>query len=177
MSLVRVSDPSEMHRGESSLSQASEERSYWIQVFTPKTWDHFVNVGANVTGFRPTRWKYIQSSMRPGDYILCYLSGVKKWIGALEIKSDPYLDVTPIWEEDLFPCRADVKLLVQLSLDDGVLIQDLKDQLSIFRAKNWSLYLISSPSKWKTSDGEAVLKAILDAQRRRGPADVHSATK
>lgn len=110
--------------------------------------------------------------MRPGDYILCYLSGVKKWIGALETKSEPYLDMTPIWDEDIFPCRADVKLLVRLSVDDGVLIQDLKDQLSIFRAKNWSLYLISSPSKWKASDGEAVFKAILDAQRRRGPADV-----
>ena len=77
----------------------------------------------------------------------------------------PYLDTQRIWEEELFPCRADVKLLVALNMGRAIPIQDLRDKLSIFRTKNWGLYLISSPSKWNTSDGEAVVKAIVEAKR------------
>lgn len=146
------------------MTETNRERNYWVQVFTPKTWQRFLDFGARVTGFRDTRWKHIQK-LRPGDYVLCYLSGLSKWIGVLEVESDPYLDTTPVWEDDLFPCRADVRLLIALSLEDAIPIQDLRNQLSIFKVKNWSLYLISSPSKWNQSDGDAVMRAIIEAQR------------
>lgn len=147
------------------LKVITEERRYWVQVFTPETWQRFLDVGAKVTGFRDTRWNHIQN-LKPGDYLLCYLSRISKWVGILEVESEPYLDTTRIWDEELFPCRADVKLLTALSLDRAIPIQQMKGQLSIFQAKNWSLYLISSPSRWSVSDGKAVMKAILETKNK-----------
>ena len=36
--------------------------------------------------------------MRPGDYLLCYMTGISRWIGILEVTSQPYKDDTPIWK-------------------------------------------------------------------------------
>lgn len=148
------------------MAKATSERSYWVQVFTPNTWQRFLDSGGKVTGFRDLRWKHIQK-LRPGDYLLCYLSGISKWVGILEVASEPYLDTVRIWDEDLFPCRVDVELRLKLSIETAVPIRTLKDRLSIFRAKNWSLYLISSPAKWQVHDGEAVVTAITEANRDR----------
>lgn len=142
------------------------EPSYWVQVFSVATWQRFLDVGSGVTGFRDRRWKHIQT-MQKGDFVLCYLSGLSKWVGVLEILATPYLDLTPIWDEELFPCRAEVKLVSALPVDHAVPIRDLREQLSIFKVKNWSLYLVISPSKWKTTDGEAVVAAINEAQKMK----------
>jgi hypothetical protein len=143
---------------------AEKHGTYWVQVFTPNTWQQFVSAGSNVTGFRETRWNHIQT-IKPGDRILCDLSGISKWIGILEVLSDPYLDTIRIWEEDLFPCRVAVQSIVCLPLECAVPIRELK-KLSIFRIKNWSLYLIASPSKWNVEDGEIVAQVLQEAYRR-----------
>ena len=39
-----------------------------------------------------------------GDILLCYLTGVKRWVGALEI-TGPSSDTTPIRKIDEFPYR------------------------------------------------------------------------
>ena len=147
--------------------ELSDKHDYWVQVFTPATWQRFLDNGAGVTGFRDLRWSHIQK-IRAGDYLLCYLSRVSKWVGILEVISVPYLDTKRIWDEELFPCRVDVRVLATLSLEAAVPIKSLQDQLSIFRAKNWSLYLIASPSRWHKEDGAAVAKAIYTAGLRSG---------
>jgi hypothetical protein len=43
-------------------------------------WNEFVAAGANVTGFRERRWKTVQK-IKPGDILLCYLTGIGRWIG------------------------------------------------------------------------------------------------
>src|SRR3954469_11531109 len=60
------------------------EPTYWLDLFTYRTWGEFLAAGANVSGFRENRWKAVQS-MKPGDVLLCYLTGVSRWIGLLEI--------------------------------------------------------------------------------------------
>src|SRR5664279_359898 len=131
---------------------------YWSQVYTPKSWHRFLENGGGVTGFRDIRWKHIQT-IKPGDLILCYLSGLSQFVAVLRVLSEPYLDLTRIWDEGLFPCRVDVDIVVSVSDSQAVPIRDLSD-LSIFRIKNWSLYLVSSPSKWKSEDGRIVLNAL-----------------
>jgi hypothetical protein len=138
------------------------DRKYWVQVFTPKTWQEFLAAGGKVTGFRHIRWGVIQQ-LKPKDYLLCYLSGISSWIGILEVQSSPYLDTQPIWSDDLYPARADVKVVVALEQNMAVPIKQLRDHLSIFKAKHWSLYLISSPSKWSAGDADVVIQAIYNA--------------
>jgi predicted RNA-binding protein with PUA-like domain len=69
-------------------------RNYWLDLFSFTTWQEFLDAGANVPGFRENRWKVIQQ-MKIGDYLLCYLTGVSRWIGVLEVVSEPYQDNSP----------------------------------------------------------------------------------
>jgi hypothetical protein len=150
------------------MTADSTDRAYWVQVFTPKTWQEFCAAGAKVTGFRSARWWRIQQ-LKPRDLLLCYLSGVGKFIGILEVESEAYVDESPIWKGEAFPCRTDVKMVVALDSDTAVPIRDLRDRLSIFRTTHWGLYLISSPTKWSVSDAEAVMEAIYSARTDARP--------
>lgn len=143
-------------------------RNYWLDLFTWATWQEFHKAGANVSGFRESRWNTVRQ-MKPGDYLLCYMTGISRWVGILEVVSEPFKDNTPIWKEDDFPCRVRVKLLFGLTPETAVPIFELKDQLSIFENASspiaWTGSVRSSPAKWKVSDGEIVVRAIQDAKR------------
>ena len=78
--------------------------TYWLDLFTGKTWKEFLNAGATVSGFRESRWA-TEKKKKSGDYLLCYLTGVSRFIGVLEVTSEPYQDRAPIWQDDVFPCR------------------------------------------------------------------------
>jgi hypothetical protein len=83
------------------MTQASDRR-YWLDLFTGTTWSEFLRAGASVSGFRASRWTTVQQ-LRSGDYLLCYLTGLSRWIGVLEVAGQPYLDHdTRIWNLDQF---------------------------------------------------------------------------
>jgi predicted RNA-binding protein len=86
-----------------SGGMAMTTRNYWLDLFTGTTWQEFLDAGGNVSGFRDSRWTTVQR-IKTGDYFLCYLTGVSRFIGILEVTSEPYKDETPIWGYDLFPC-------------------------------------------------------------------------
>jgi len=136
-------------------------------LFTGKTWQEFLDAGGTVSGFRESRWSILKK-IKPGDYFLCYLTGVSRLIGILEVISEVYKDDTPIWSDAVFPCRLKVKILVALQPETAVPIKSLRDELSIFEnMKNpyaWTGYLRGSPTKWNTSDGEIILKALNEAK-------------
>ena len=62
--------------------------TYWLDLFTGKTWKEFLNAGATVSGFRESRWATVKR-IKSGDYLLCYLTGVSRFIGVLEVTSEP----------------------------------------------------------------------------------------
>lgn len=142
-------------------------RNYWLDLFTGATWQEFLDAGADVTGFRESRWRTVQQ-MRIGDYLICYLTGISRWIGVLEVVSEAFQDDTQIWKDELFPCRVRVKLLVGLTPETAVPIFELRDQLSIFKNISspiaWTGHLRGSPTKWKVPDGEVVVKAVQEAK-------------
>ena len=137
-----------------------QSHSYWVQVFSVETWNEFIHAGASTTGFRLSRWGYLQK-VKPGDYLLCYLSRVSCWVGVLEAQSDAYLDnTTRIWRGEVYPCRLDVRLLRSLPVERAVPIRELADRLSIFKRPRWNFHLIGSPTRWKEEDAKAVIEAI-----------------
>jgi hypothetical protein len=69
--------------------------AYWLDLFTGKTWDEFLAAGGMVSGFRETRCKTV-FRMRPGDYLLCYMTGISRWIGVLEITGEAFKSTEPI---------------------------------------------------------------------------------
>jgi predicted RNA-binding protein len=147
------------------------ERSYWLDLFTPQTWKEFQDAGSSVSGFRESRWSTVQK-LQKGDYLLCYLTGISRWVGILEVKSKPFRDNAPIWKDENFPCRVRVKVIAELGFDTAVPVKELKDELSAFKiakaesySQAWTGKFRGSPTKWSQADGEAVLNAVLAAQK------------
>jgi hypothetical protein len=142
-------------------------RTYWLDLFTATTWNEFLQAGGGTAGFRESSWSTVQK-IRPGDYLLCYLVVVQRFVGVLEVVSEPFQDDTRIWQDDTFPCRLRVKALITLQPETGVPIQTLRGSLSIFTKhadpRSWGIYVRRSPTKWSVTDGEAVLDALRQAE-------------
>ena len=139
--------------------------SYWLGLFTGTTWDEFKEAGSSVSGFRESRWATVQK-IKPGDYLLCYLTGVSRFIGVLEVVSKTYKSDTVIWKDELFPCRIDVKPIVSLTPDTALPVLDMLDSLSFYQnahSKIWTGPFRCSPSKWNANDGKIVYDALLSA--------------
>jgi len=121
-----------------------------------------------VSGYRESRWKTVQK-LKPGDYLLCYLTGVSRFLSILEVASAPYKDSTPIWKDEDFPSRVKVKILVELTPETAVPVSELRDRLSFFRNMKspiaWTGHFRGSPTKWSAADGEAVVSALLEAKK------------
>jgi hypothetical protein len=140
--------------------------NYWLNLFTGKTWSEFQAAGAKATGFRDRVWNR-SKGIKPGDIFLCYLVGVKRWVGLLEITSERFRDETKIYEEEVFPVRFTVNSLVILSPEHGVPMESMAGKLTFFppnaTARQWSGRVRGSPSKYKPEDGEAIAAAIREA--------------
>ena len=141
-------------------------REYWLNLFSGKTWEEFLKNGANVSGFRESKRKIVEK-VRPGDYLICYVIGISRLIGVLEVKSTYYYDETPLWEDEVFPCRLKVELIYSLKPKAAVPVHDLRDKLSMFKGlkspKVWSGFFRGSPTKFKQSDAEIIMEAIKNA--------------
>ena len=148
------------------------ERNYWLDLFTPQTWSEFLEAGSSISGFRESRWNAVQK-IEEGDYLLCYLTGVSRWVGILEVTSKKgFKDNTPIWKDEEFPCRVKVKIVTKLEPETAVPVKDMKDVLSAFKSAKsdgysqaWTGRFRGSPVKWSQSDGEAVVAAVLSAEK------------
>ncbi|MBA2724994.1 MAG: hypothetical protein H0U53_03295 [Actinobacteria bacterium] len=141
--------------------------TYWLDLFTWKTWDQFLKSGANISGFTEYRRKTVERFVT-GDILLCYLTGISRFIGILEVISGVITDGTPIWGEGQFPVRVKVRPVVTLTPETAVPVLDLQDTLSIFKdLKNpnyWSGAFRGSPAKWRRRDGELVVEAVRNAE-------------
>ncbi len=58
--------------------------SYYLDLFSPETYEAFLRSPRDVSGFRERQ--YIQATkIKPGDKLICYLTKLSRWIGALEV--------------------------------------------------------------------------------------------
>jgi len=144
------------------------ERSYWLDLFTGKTWVEFLAAGGKVSGFRKSRWSVVQK-MKPGDWLLCYVTGVSRWIGILEVVGDPYQDSTPIWVDEEFPCRFPVKVVLALPPEAAVPVKLLGPKLSYFKdapaSMSWTGHFRGSPAREKPMDAQVIIEALFEAQQ------------
>ena len=134
-------------------------RKYWLDLFTGTTWEEFLEHGAKISGFRASR-KRLAERITPGDYLLCYLTGISRFVGILEVKSKCYTDTTPVWLDEIFPIRFDVELVEKLDAKTAVPVLSLKDELQLFKglkSRNaWTGFFRGSPAEFCASDGEAI---------------------
>ena len=141
---------------------------YWLNLFTGTTWNEFLKNGANISGFREKRRKTVQS-IQPGDILLCYVTGIKRWVGALEVIG-PSKDTRKIWGLDDFPERLSVRPLLILDPEFSVEMDSLKGKVYFFQNDKDQQYfkgfLRGSPTKFKKrEDGNLILALLTEAQK------------
>lgn len=148
-------------------------RKYWLDLFTGTTWEEFLEHGAKISGFRESRKKTAQR-ISPGDYLLCYLTGISRFVGILEVKSKCYFDATQIWKDEQFPIRFDVELVEKLDAKTAIPVLSLKDELELFKglkSRNaWTGFFRGSPAEFSSNDGEIIFNAIKKAVKN--PAEL-----
>jgi hypothetical protein len=142
-------------------------RSYWLDLFTVETWKEFLDHGGDVSGFTEKRWPTVQK-IKPGDYLLCYLTRVSRWVGLLEAEGEPFLGEDPIWASGVYPSRVGVRVLLSLTPEQGIPVLELRDELTVFQNLTnpnfWQGPFRGSPGRWKVADGEVIIRALQDAK-------------
>lgn len=134
--------------------------NYWFDLFTKNTWKEFIDAGAKVSGFREKQWRTVQR-VKVGDYLLCYVVGIKRFVGILRVASEAFKDTAPIWKEDIFPTRVKVEAVATLTIETAIPALEMKDQVSILASPHWGVFFQRSPTRVKkATDGEAIVQAI-----------------
>lgn len=110
------------------------------------------------------------AQVKRGDVFLCYLTGVMRWVGALEVIGLSS-DKRPIWKDADFPVRFDVKPLVALDPEHGVPMSELKGKVLFYETEEdspgYKAFLRCSPNLFKrASDGELILDVLRKAEKR-----------
>lgn len=126
--------------------------SYFLNLFSPSTWQSFREHESVVTGFSP-RQRTSAKRIKQGDILLCYLVGLSRWSGALLVKSGPYDDDTPIFGD---PDPFTVRFIVEpLHLFDD------EHALPIFLDELWSNLTLTRETEKGTSGWAAGLRGSL----------------
>jgi len=106
--------------------------------------------------------------IQPGDILLCYLTGVMRWVGALEVQGRS-VDQRPIWKDDNFPVRFDVRPIVLLEPEHGVPMSELKGKVFFYQtekdAPGFKAFLRKSPNLFRrAADGDLILQLLRQAE-------------
>ncbi|HXX17946.1 MAG TPA: hypothetical protein VEJ46_00950 [Candidatus Acidoferrum sp.] len=146
----------------------TQEMNYWLDLFTGTTWREFKEAGSNVSGFRAKQVKSAKK-MKSGDVFLCYLTGVMRWVGALEIIG-PSTDRRQIWKEQDFPVRFNVKPMVLLEPEHGVPMEQLESRVKFYRGPEdrgkFRGFVRASLRQFEDpKDGELILSMLREAEK------------
>ena len=99
--------------------------AYFIDLFSPETYEAFARSGRNISGFR-LRHKGMADRIKSGDVFVCYLTRLSRWFGLLEVIEGPFIDDKPIFvsENDPFVVRFRVRPLLWLDIEKAIPIHD-----------------------------------------------------
>lgn len=109
--------------------------TYWLDLFTPKTWSAFRENGGTISGFREGQRRSAQR-VKQGDKFLCYIVGLSRWCGALTVTSELFESSEPYFDDpDPFTYRFHVSPDIELDFETAIPIfePELWDKLSLTR--------------------------------------------
>jgi len=148
--------------------------AFSIDLFSPETYKAFGRSSRDISGFR-LQHKRTADRVRVGDRFVCYLTGLSRWFGLLEIIEGPFIDSTPIFllENDPFVVRFRVRELVWLDPERALPIHERRiwSGLSFTRelAIAWTGKVRGSLGRLDDEDGTFLERESL-TQSDGGPA-------
>ena len=143
------------------------QMAYYLNLFSPETYEAFSKSDRTVTGFRPNQKN--ARKVKKGDRFICYMTKVSRWVGVLEVESDAFEDSTPIFYEsdDPFVLRFKVKPIYWLRHDRTVPITepDVWNALSFTKnvaqgSPGWATVLRGSLVQFHEHDARFLEKLI-----------------
>lgn len=99
--------------------------AYYIDLFSPETYQAFALSSRDTSGFRP-RQAGVAGRIKAGDIFVCYLTRLSRWFGLLEVVDGPFRDDRPIFatENDPYTVRFHVRPKVWLDMEHGIPIHN-----------------------------------------------------
>jgi predicted RNA-binding protein len=149
--------------------------SYYIALFSPKTYEAFGKSSRDICGFPPTR-ELAAIKVHPGDKLICYMTKLSRWVGIMEVISSSFKDNTPIFlsENDPFTLRFKVKPLIWLEKEKSIPIHEdeIWNNLSFTKGQDKKSALWTGPIRYglnliDNQDG-VFLEAMLNRQLKDG---------
>jgi hypothetical protein len=149
--------------------------AYFLDLFSPETYQAFVRSGRSVSGFR-RRQARAAACVKPGDKLICYLTKLSRWFGILEVQSGPYEDTSPVFypQDDPFVIRFNVRSVLWLGVERAIpIVEDrIWNTLSFTRehtkgTSTWTGKVRSSLATLSDEDG-SFLEHILAEQQNNG---------
>jgi hypothetical protein len=99
--------------------------AYFIDLFSPETYEAFTRSSRDTSGFR-LRHKKAAERISPDDILVCYLTKVSRWFGLLQVIEGPFIDDKPIFvsQDDPFVVRFRVRQIAWLDVNKAIPIHD-----------------------------------------------------
>jgi predicted RNA-binding protein len=121
--------------------------TYWIVVGSPENFQIAISRGFDLFGFKSTRRRET-GEMRPGDKLVFYLTGIKKFGGIATVKSDAFEDHKKIFKSEKkpgedYPFRVTTKADIVLDEDRWLYVPDYVPLLEFTKkgaTKSWALF-------------------------------------
>lgn len=138
---------------------------YWLDLFTPQTWEEARKNEFKLTGFREGRWSIVQK-MKPGDLLICYLTKISRFCGILKVTSEPYKSLEKskqVWKGDAFPCVMEVKPILTLDFLHSVPTSEVISKLTI--AEKWGGIVRGSPNRFSKQDGDLISNILKKSHK------------
>lgn len=142
----------------------------YIVVGGPENFAKTRDLGFTIHGLKSTRRK-MAAGIRPGDRLIFYLTGVKRFAGSALVTSEMFEDHTPIWSnpkkpgED-YPYRVHIEPEVMLGIDHAVPAEPLAARMTYTKkwpAANWTLAFQGNLHNVPREDYELIVDALREA--------------
>ena len=154
--------------------------TYWIVVGSPDNFSTAIDRGFDMFGFKSTRRRE-SSEMAPGDKLVFYLTGVKKFGGIATVQSETFEDHTPVFKSEKkpgedYPFRVKTKADIVLDEDQQLYVPDYVPMLEFTRkgaTKSWALFFQGNLHKISEAD----YKLLEKDMRARAKAKPKAAAK
>lgn len=144
--------------------------AYYINLFSPETYESFTKSDQSISGFR-VRQENAASRIKVGDKLICYMTKLSRWIGVFEVESKYFKDNTPIFypTEDPFVIRFKIKPLAWLPKEKAIPIRSehIWNNLSFTKGYDinssfWTGKLRNSLNALDDKDGKFLEQIILN---------------
>ena len=142
--------------------------AYFVALFSPETYANFSKSTRKVAGFGLSR-RTAACRVKPGDAFVCYITGVSRWLGLLEVVDGPFVDNKPIFQphDDPFVIRFRVRPQVWLTIENAIPMYEeaILKSLSFTQklgvgAHGWTGTLRRSLNRLDEGDGKVLTKLL-----------------